>query len=195
MSNTVKYTDVKKIKLNDDNPRIIKDHRFQELIRSIKEFPEMLELRPIILNKDNVILGGNMRFRASVEAGMKKVPTMLADMSNEKQREFVIKDNVSAGFWNWDELANKWDDVDLSNWGMENFMFGADTDPLNLDERIALEEELKEPIITESGYVRFEIIIKEEEKKNLLEMIGAIKKKEETTSSQAFMQIINSYKK
>lgn len=195
MSNTVKYIEVKKLKLNEDNPRIIKDHRFEELIRSIKEFPEMLELRPIIINKDNVILGGNMRYRASIEAGMKKVPTMVADMSDEKQREFVIKDNLSAGFWNWDDLANNWNEVDLSNWGMENFMFGADTDPLNLDERIEIEEELKEPIITDSGYVRFEIIIKEEEKKELLQMIGAIKKKDEITSSLAFMKIINSYKK
>ena len=194
MSNTVKYIEVSKLKLNDDNPRIIKDSKFEELCKSIKEFPEMFALRPVIVNKDNVIIGGNMRFRASLEIGLKKVPVLVADMSDKKQREFVIKDNLSSGFWDWDTLANNWDNLELSEWGMETFMFGADTGALNLDERISLEEELKEPKVTTDGYVKFEIIISEDDKTGLINLISKIKEEDEISSADAFMKIVKSYK-
>jgi ParB-like chromosome segregation protein Spo0J len=109
-----------KLKLNPDNPRTIKDTNFQKLVNSIKEFPEMLEIRPIVVNKDMVVLGGNMRLRACKEAGLKEVPYIIADeLTEEKQREFIIKDNVSGGEWDWEILANEWDAQQLNEWGLE----------------------------------------------------------------------------
>ena len=104
---------------NKDNPRVIRDDNFKKLVQSIKDFPEMLEIRPIVLNKEHVILGGNMRYRACKEAGLKDIPVQIVDLSEEKQREFIIKDNVSGGDWDWDVLANEWDTDLLNDWGLE----------------------------------------------------------------------------
>ena len=85
---------------NPNNPRIVKDYKFKALVKSIKEFPDMLNLRPIVVNKDMVVLGGNMRLRACKEAGLKEVPVIIADQLTEKeQREFSIKDNQGSGEW------------------------------------------------------------------------------------------------
>jgi ParB-like chromosome segregation protein Spo0J len=108
------------IKPNPSNPRIIKDDKFKKLVQSIKDFPQMLELRPIVINSDNIVLGGNMRLRACKEAGLKEVPVMRADdLTPEQQAEFVIKDNASYGEWDWDILANEWDLKDLKDWGVD----------------------------------------------------------------------------
>lgn len=107
------------IKLNPNNPRLIKDDKFKKLVQSIKDFPEMLEIRPIVVNKDMIILGGNMRFRACKEAGIKEIPVIITDLSEEKQREFLIKDNTSGGEWDWDMLANEWDADELDAWGLD----------------------------------------------------------------------------
>lgn len=107
------------IKFNPNNPRIIKDDKFHKLVESIKTFPRMLEIRPIVVNKDMVVLGGNMRLRACKEAGLKKVPVIFADdLSKEQQREFIIKDNVGFGEWDWAMLANEWDYKELDDWGL-----------------------------------------------------------------------------
>lgn len=110
---------VSEIKLNEKNPRLIKDDKFAKLVQSIKDFPEMIDVRPIVINKENVILGGNMRFRAMKEAGFKEVPVQVVDWSEEKQKEFIIKDNVSGGEWDWDALANEWDQDELVKWGLD----------------------------------------------------------------------------
>lgn len=107
------------IKPNPNNPRIIKDEQFQKLVKSLKEFPEMAEVREVVVNKDHVILGGNMRYRAMVEAGWKEIPVKVVDWSEDKQREFIIKDNVSGGEWDWDTLANEWSDLPLDEWGLD----------------------------------------------------------------------------
>jgi len=107
------------IRLNPNNPRLIKDDKYHKLVQSIKDFPEMLKERPIVVNKDHVVLGGNMRLRACKEAGLKDVPVSIVDWSEEKQREFIIKDNVGFGDWDWDELANTWDAEELNEWGLE----------------------------------------------------------------------------
>tara|TARA_R110000796_G_scaffold33585_1_gene86992 strand:- start:1628 stop:2218 length:591 start_codon:yes stop_codon:yes gene_type:complete len=113
----VKITEIKN---NTNNPRFIKDDKFKKLVRSIKEFPEMLELRPIVVDKDNIVLGGNMRLRACKEAGLKEVHIVKADqLTEEQQREFIIKDNVGFGEWDWDNLANEWDTEKLEDWGLE----------------------------------------------------------------------------
>jgi hypothetical protein len=108
------------IKPNPSNPRIIKDDKFAKLVQSIKDFPQMLELRPIVINSDNIVLGGNMRLRACKEAGLKEVPVMRADdLTPEQQAEFIIKDNVGFGEWDWDMLANQWDAEKLNDWGLD----------------------------------------------------------------------------
>jgi len=107
------------IKLNPNNPRLIKDEKFKKLVQSIKDFPEMLDIRPIVVNQDMIILGGNMRYRACKEAGIKEIPVIITDLSEEKQREFLIKDNTSGGEWDWDMLANEWDTDELDAWGLD----------------------------------------------------------------------------
>lgn len=105
---------------NTSNPRIIKDDKFKKLVKSIKEFPEMLNLRPIVVDKDMVVLGGNMRLKACQAAGLKEVPIIVADqLTPEQQAEFIIKDNVGFGEWDWDILANEWDAELLQDWGLD----------------------------------------------------------------------------
>lgn len=110
---------IKDVKLNPSNPRIIKDDKFAKLVESLKEFPEMATIRPIVCNTDMVILGGNMRFKAMQAAGWKEVPVEVVDWPEDKQAEFVIKDNVSGGEWDWDALANEWDAEKLEAWGLD----------------------------------------------------------------------------
>ncbi len=112
------FEKIYKIKLHPDNPRLIKDDKFKKLVQSIKEFPEMLEKRPIIVNKDLLCLGGNMRLKAAREAGLKEIWIDIADWSEEKQKEFIIKDNTGFGEWDWDILANEWEAEQLENWGL-----------------------------------------------------------------------------
>jgi hypothetical protein len=108
-----------KIKLNPNNPRIIKDDKFKKLVQSIKDFPEMLDIRPIVVNKEGIILGGNMRYKACLEAGIKEPPFKVVDLTDEQQKEFLIKDNVSGGEWDWDALASEWDVEQLDSWGLD----------------------------------------------------------------------------
>ena len=111
---------ISKIKSNPDNPRIIKDEKFKQLVKSIKDFPQMLELRPIVVDSDMIVLGGNMRLKASIEAGLKEVDVLVADtLTEDQKKEFIIKDNVGFGEWDWDMLANEWDNELLSEWGLE----------------------------------------------------------------------------
>ena len=108
------------IKPNLNNPRIIKDDKFKKLVQSIKDFPQMLELRPIVIDENNIVLGGNMRLKACQELGLKDVPTIYAkDLTEDQKKEFIIKDNVGFGEWNWDDLANDWDEELLVEWGLD----------------------------------------------------------------------------
>lgn len=108
------------IKPNPNNPRIIKDEKFRKLVQSIKDFPEMLNLRPVVVNSEMVVLGGNMRLKACQAAGLTEVPTILASgLTDERQREFIIKDNVGFGEWEWETLANEWDAEELTAWGLD----------------------------------------------------------------------------
>lgn len=121
-------TKISEVKLNPNNPRLIKDDNFKKLVQSIKDFPEMLDIRPIVVNSDMVILGGNMRFKACKEAGLKEVPIIIADnLTEEQQREFLIKDNVSGGEWDW-SLLNEWDVEQLEDWGLDLPTFANDVD-------------------------------------------------------------------
>ena len=111
---------INELKPNLDNPRIIKDDKFKKLVQSIKDFPEMLELRPIVIDENMTILGGNMRHKACIEAGLKEVHVKIAKgLSEEQKKEFIVKDNVGFGEWEWDILANEWNSLDLSEWGLD----------------------------------------------------------------------------
>ena len=124
----IEAVDINLIKPNPNNPRVIKNDRFKKLVKSIREFPTMLMLRPLIVNNDMVLLGGNQRLKACKEIGLKEVPIIRASsLTIEQQTEFIIKDNVSFGSWNYDDLANEWNDFDLINWGVEVPMFESAT--------------------------------------------------------------------
>lgn len=152
-----KSVKISEVKVNPNNPRLIKDDKFKKLVKSIEEFPQMLEIRPIVVNKDMVVLGGNMRLKACQEAGLKEVQIIIADnLTEEQQREFLIKDNVSGGEWDWEILANEWDSDLLEEWGLD-LKFSAD----------APEEEEPE----EKTYIptfRFEVTCTTEVQKNKL---------------------------
>lgn len=108
------------VKANPNNPRIIKDDKFAKLVKSINEFPQMLNLRPIVVNDDMVVLGGNMRLKACKEAGLKEIPIIKAsELTEEQQKEFIVKDNVGYGEWDWSDLANNWDSDQLEDWGLD----------------------------------------------------------------------------
>jgi site-specific DNA-methyltransferase (adenine-specific) len=111
---------IQEIKSNPNNPRLIKDHKFKQLVKSIQDFPQMLELRPIVIDENNMVLGGNMRLKACLEAGLTDVPVIHANnLSEDKKKEFIVKDNVGYGEWDWDDLANNWDALELTEWGLD----------------------------------------------------------------------------
>jgi hypothetical protein len=111
---------ISKVKGNPSNPRIIKNDKFKKLVKSIQEFPEMLKLRPIVVDEDMIVLGGNMRLKASKEAGLKEVWIDVAKgLTEEQKKEFIVKDNVGFGEWEWDMLANEWDSSQLDDWGLD----------------------------------------------------------------------------
>ena len=140
------------IKTNPKNPRLIKDDKFKKLVKSIQEFPQMLELRPIVVDENNIILGGNMRYKACIEAGLKEVYILKAeDLTEQQKDEFIVKDNVGFGEWDWDILANEWDTDKLTDWGLDLPIFKDD------------ENELKDLSSTIDNLYRIEIICKDEE--------------------------------
>ena len=108
------------IKLNEKNPRTINKRQLDKLVKSIQEFPEMTELRPIVVDENNTILGGNMRYRAMQKLGMSTAEVVrVTGLTDEQKREFIIKDNVAFGDWDWDALANEWDMGQLDEWGLD----------------------------------------------------------------------------
>ena len=111
------------IKGNPNNPRIIKDDKFKKLVKSISEFPKMLELRPIIVDENFIVQGGNMRLKALQELKYKDIPDewvkQVSDLTEDQKKEFIIKDNVGFGEWDFDDLANNWDVEKLNEWGLD----------------------------------------------------------------------------
>lgn len=183
-----KVVKIKEVKSNPNNPRFIKDSKFEKLVKSIKEFPQMLMLRPIIVNNDMMVLGGNMRLKACIEAGMKEIPIMIANnLTEEQEQEFIIKDNVGFGEWDWDMLANTWDNVILEDWGMDIFS----KDLFDIDDT---KEEEREPRATDDDYSTYELIMLHENKLVLLETINKVKTEYLfETQEQALMEIIRVY--
>ena len=135
----IKKVKISEVKPNPNNPRLIKDDKFKKLVKSIQDFPDMLNVRPIVVNKDMIVLGGNMRLKAIKEAGHTEVAIEIVDWTEEKQKEFIVKDNVGYGEWDWDDLANNWDAQELTDWGLDipNFNIEGFTDKnkeLSLDD-------------------------------------------------------------
>lgn len=168
---------ISEIRENPDNPRIIKDEKFKKLVKSIKEFPQMLELRPIVVDDNMVVLGGNMRLKALKELGYKEVPIIKAsDLTDEQKKEFIIKDNVWYGEWDWDVLANEWDNSLLNNWGLDIAYVETDEEKRELDVQAKLEK--KDGILNEYFVVPpFSILDSragywQDRKKRWLEIIG-----------------------
>jgi hypothetical protein len=131
----IEHVKLSAIKSNPNNPRLIKDDKFKKLVQSIRDFPKMLELRPIVVNDDMVVLGGNMRLKACKEVGLKEVPIIKAsELTDDQQREFIVKDNVGYGEWDWSMLANEWDEIELGDWGLDVWQQASAVDYSILDD-------------------------------------------------------------
>jgi len=144
----IKTVKLSEIKSNPNNPRIIKDDKFRKLVNSIQEFPKMLEIRPIVVNADMIVLGGNMRLKACKEAGLKEVPVIFADdLTEDEQKQFIIKDNVGFGEWDWDMLANEWEVELLEEWGLDIPDFGVTEIPAAEEDDYEMPEELHTDIV------------------------------------------------
>lgn len=169
---------ISKIKSNPNNPRTIRDDKFKNLVQSIKDFPEMLNIRPIVVNEQMVVLGGNMRLKACIEAGVKEVPVIITKLSEQKQKEFIIKDNVAGGEWDWSMLANEWEEEELKEWGLEvvNYSSGHEINNLT-EEDIDLDEQF-DPIGTMDGKQRVVFLFNNpEDAENYLKSINVKFKK------------------
>lgn len=150
-------TKITKLKGNPSNPRVLRDDKFAKLKKSIEEFPDMLNKRPIVAVTDKdgklMVLGGNMRLRACQELGLKEVPVILADdWTEEQRREFIVKDNVGYGEWDWDALSNEWDAGDLESWGLNVPFAGIEANNMSEDDLDMTEE--FDPIGKASGLQR-----------------------------------------
>lgn len=134
MSDTIKLSSLKP---NPDNPRVIRDHKFEKLCESIKNFPKMMKLRPIVVDAENIILGGNMRLRALQFLGYKEIPAewvkKASDLTDEEKKQFIVKDNVGFGEWDWEDLANNWDADKLEEWGLDIPLWGNQENQDNQD--------------------------------------------------------------
>jgi hypothetical protein len=159
------------IKNNPNNPRVIKDDKFKKLVQSIKDLPEMAEVRPVVVNTDMVVLGGNMRLKAMREAGWKDVPIHVVDWDEDKQRQFIIKDNVSGGEWDWEMLANEWDTEELQGWGLD--LPGFDLNANDLGEDFTLPDGDKAP------FQQMTFTLADEQAEQIKNAIADIKQTEE----------------
>lgn len=119
-NNLMEIINIQDIKFNDSNPRTITQTQLDKLKKSVQEFPQMLELRPLVIDEDNVVLGGNMRLKALMELGIDKVPVKkIIGFTQEQKQEFIIKDNIGYGEWEWETLLQDWDNDLLLDWGLE----------------------------------------------------------------------------
>jgi hypothetical protein len=163
---------IREIKPNTNNPRFIKDDKFRKLVKSIKEFPEMLELRPIVVDSDMIVLGGNMRLKACIEAGLTEVPILVADqLTEEQKKEFIVKDNVGFGEWDWDLLANEWDTDLLEEWGLDVWNPDLDIEELG--------DEFELPSGDKSPFQQITFTVADEQAEQIKNAIADIKQTEE----------------
>jgi ParB-like chromosome segregation protein Spo0J len=189
---------LKDIKPNPNNPRVLRDDKFQKLKQSIKEFPKMLSLRPMVIDENNVVLGGNMRLRALQELGFTDIDEAWvkrsSDLTEEEKKRFIIADNVAFGEWDWDTLANDWEVVDLEAWGLDIPQFN-NSNYFDVDEKN--DNQLNDnPKSSDNDYSIFELVMLHENKLKLLDTLNKVKneflfEKQE----EALMEIIRNYNK
>ena len=160
-----------KIKANPNNPRTIKDDKFFKLVQSLKDLPEMAKVRPVVVNQDMVVLGGNMRLKAMKEAGWKEVPVEIVDWDEDKQRQFIIKDNVGFGEWDWEILANEWDAEQLEDWALD--VTGWKLDPTQMGDEFTLPDGDKAP------FQQMTFTLADEQAEQIKNAIADIKQTEE----------------
>jgi hypothetical protein len=160
----MKITD---IRLNEENPRYIKDDRMKKLVNSIKAFPKMMELRPIIVDDQGIILGGNMRYRALMELEYENIPATWVkkakDLTDEEKKEFIIKDNVNFGMWDMDVLANEWPEDTLDAWGVDIDFPDVEKVDLDMDD-----EDQTKTFVTEIMVLRNQMAERIQVKKEIL---------------------------
>ena len=188
---------INSIKTNPKNPRLIKDDKFRKLVKSIQEFPQMLELRPIVVDENNIILGGNMRHKACIEAGLKEVFIVQAkDLTEEQKDEFIVKDNVGFGEWDWDILANEWEGVKLDSWGMDVWQLNLDTNFDEAEDIITNNEKYKNTDEFAMDYLnsdmkKFEIYIDQKDFEEVSKKLKNLKEEKGfKNNSEAFVYLI-----
>ncbi len=167
----MKLTPIKDIKPNPNNPRVIKDEKFAKLVQSLKELPEMATVRPVVVNADMIVLGGNMRLKAMKEAGWKEVPVEIVDWDEDKQRQFIIKDNVGFGEWDWEMLANEWDAEQLEEWALD--VTGWKLDSTEMGDKFTLPDGDKAP------FQQMTFTLADEQAEQIKNAIADIKQTEE----------------
>lgn len=206
----MKKIEAKKLRPKDNNPRIIKDNKFRQLIDSIKESPHFMTLRPVVVNEDMEIIGGNMRFRACVELKWDKIPTtiytrklheeaMLERLEEDRVdyeegcNEFMIKDNTNAGQWDYDILANDWSNEKIYKWGVDVWKH---KELENISENYFEVEEIEEqstPSVRDEEYGKFECIMLYENKKKLVDLLNKIKELKNIKFEEAIMCLVNDF--
>jgi hypothetical protein len=171
----IKKVKIAEVKPNPNNPRLIKDDKFRKLVKSIQEFPDMLNVRPIVVNKDMVVLGGNMRLKAIKEAGHTEVAIEIVDWTEDQQKQFIVKDNASFGEWDWSDLANNWDSEELTDWGVDIIGFS------NVED---LGEDFSLPNGDKSPFQQMTFTLADEQAEQIKNAIEEIKRTEEYKYSE-----------
>ena len=147
---------INKIKGNKANPRIIKDHKFHKLVKSLREFPEMLQLRPIVVDETMTILGGNMRYKACLEVGMDYIYILKATgLTDEKKNEFMLKDNVNFGEWDYGMLGNFFEVDQLIDFGINVLFFGDDTEDVSKEDKEMIIKDMELKFNEHHDYIVF----------------------------------------
>lgn len=186
---------IKEIKNNPKNPRVIKNQKFQKLVQSIKDFPQMLDIRPIIVNKEGVILGGNMRFRAAIDAGLTEVTIARVNLTPEEEDEFIVKDNSNFGEWDWDVLANQFDLDELDEWGLDIPVYLTDDDEEPQYDKEIMDDALERFLDNNISYIRLHFAREEYDKViEKLDKIMGTEKFKGKTHSDFFKHIVENYK-
>ena len=172
----VKKLSPSKLKPNPDNPRQIQEHKFEELVKSLERFTEMLDARPLIIDENNVVLGGNQRLQAAIHLGLSSVPTIqVKGWTQEQKDEFVIADNISYGSWDWDVVANLWDSKPLGEWGLKVPVY----EFFDVNDDTPISKEPSNPSIKDDDYSSFDLVMLHDNKMKLMEILNRIKREEE----------------
>ena len=182
-----------KIKGNPNNPRIVKNEKFKKLVESIRGFPEMFEKRPIVVDENLMVLGGNMRLKACQELGIKDIWVDIATSWTDKQKnEFVIKDNNHSGEWDWDILANNWSTLELQDWGLDVWKGAEESEFFDVED---VENNENKPKASDDNYSVFEMIMLHEDKIFLLNVLNNIKKEFDLkTTADALLHLAKNHK-